>query len=84
MTVPPIVTLIPGRQLDELLTNGRAQIVSGGADLEQVALPFTVHPASPPLPPGKVSFFLLTTGEFWIIAGGEGGVPLQFFAAVPG
>jgi hypothetical protein len=75
--------LVPDRDLHEMLGAGRVSIVRTGTAAQATNLPFILHPASPPLPPGHVTFIELTTGEFWVLAGGAAGAPLRQFAAIP-
>ncbi len=65
------------------MAGDRAHIVTGGAVLDQHELPFQIDPHGAQLPQGKASFNLLTTGEYWVIAGGHDAEPLRPFAAIP-
>ena len=78
----PILHLVAGKELWDMVGPGRARIVGMGAELDQKKLPFAVDPQGEQLPPGKVMFALLTTGEYWIIAGGFDS-PQVHFVGVP-
>jgi hypothetical protein len=78
----PMLHLVAGKELWDLVGPGRAKIVGMGAELDHKNLPFAVDQQGEQLPPGKVMFALLTTGEYWIIAGGFE-LPQVHFAGLP-
>jgi hypothetical protein len=78
----PMLHLQPEKQLWEIAGPGSAQIVRAGAAMDVSELPFAVDPQGPPLPRGKVTFVELTSGHYWIIAGGFDS-PYTYFAGAP-
>jgi hypothetical protein len=79
----PRYRLRAGPDLADLMMGTSHRIDGIGCELHLADLPFEVDPAGAQLPESKVMFTSLTSGELWILAGGDGGVPLQSFAATP-
>jgi hypothetical protein len=83
MALRPCVILQPDVQLYELIGPGRAKIIGMDAVLDVRELPFEIDAAGPQLPVGKVGFVLLTTGEYWLVAGDRERGSMRYFLATP-
>lgn len=79
----PRFILRAGVTLVDLMLGTGKKLDGVGCELGLADLPFDVDPVGAQLPEGKVSFYSLTSGEIWVLAGGHDEIPLQCFAGTP-